>query len=389
MKDRILGLQKNIFFLGLTSLFNDFSSEMVFAVFPAFFTTVLHAGAESLGLVDGVSEAASNFFKIYSGHFSDRSQKRKPFLVFGYGLSVLVRPFYIFVSSVGGALGLRFTDRVGKGLRDAPRDAIISLSVSKEELGRSFGYHRAMDTIGAILGPLTAYLLLRYFPLRFDIVFLTAFAVGIIALFTLVFISDVAGTVAEKRSSVLAAFGELSNRFKLFLLATFILAIGSLPVSVVLLKTESLGLMVADIPLFFMIYSISYATFSYSAGKVSDQVGARTIIMGGFALLIVSYFMLNAAENAWALALGFFVFGLFPALTDGTQRSLASQLTAEYARGGGLGWLNAVNGFGALVAGIGGGFLWQAYGVSTAFMVAAVIVVIGMVLLAATALVRE
>jgi hypothetical protein len=137
MKGRIFGFPRNIFFLGLTSLFNDFSSEMVFSVFPAFFTAVLKAGAASLGLVDGIAEAASNFFKIYSGSLSDRFQSRKPLVVAGYLLSVTTRPFYIVVATVGGALGLRFLDRVGKGLRNPPRDAIISLSSSREELGGS------------------------------------------------------------------------------------------------------------------------------------------------------------------------------------------------------------------------------------------------------------
>jgi MFS-type transporter involved in bile tolerance (Atg22 family) len=170
-ESRLLSLPRNIFVLGLTSLFNDFSSEMVFSVFPAFFTSVLKAGAASLGLVDGIAEGISNFFKIYSGGLSDRLQRRKPLVVAGYVLSVLTRPFYILASTVGGALGLRVLDRVGKGLRDAPRDAIISLSTPKEELGRSFGYHRAMDTLGSVLGPLTAYLILRFFPFHFNVVF--------------------------------------------------------------------------------------------------------------------------------------------------------------------------------------------------------------------------
>src|SRR3989338_2419892 len=161
---KILGLKKNVFILGLTSLFNDFSSEMVLSVFPAFFTSVLKSGAASLGLVEGIADAASNFIKIYSGQLSDKVQKRKIFVIWGYSLSTLTRPFYILTSSVAGVLGLRLADRIGKGLRDAPRDALISLSTSKDETGKSFGYHRAMDTIGAILGPLVAFFILSRFP---------------------------------------------------------------------------------------------------------------------------------------------------------------------------------------------------------------------------------
>ncbi|OGG63813.1 hypothetical protein A3D66_02535, partial [Candidatus Kaiserbacteria bacterium RIFCSPHIGHO2_02_FULL_50_9] len=366
MKERIFGLPRNIFFLGLTSFFNDFSSEMIFSVFPAFFTSVLKAGAGSLGLVDGVAEAASNLFKIYSGNLSDRIQKRKFLVVSGYTLSVLIRPFYLLTSTIGGVLGLRFLDRVGKGMRDAPRDAIISLSAPKEELGRSFGYHRAMDTTGAILGPLAAYFLLSYFPLRFDLVFMTAFAVGLIAIMTLFFIKDIAAVAAYRRLSLVDSFTRLSPQFKRYLLAMFVLSIGTLPVAVLLLKTQSIGLAIANIPLFYMVYSISYAGFSFSAGKMSDRVGARVVIFTGYAILLGSYVILNAAQSGLVLVLGFLVMGLFPALTDGVQRAFASQLTTEDLRGGGLGWLSATTGFGALVAGVSGGYLWQIYGSPTA-----------------------
>lgn len=385
MRERILGLPKNIFFLGLTSLFNDFSSEMVFSVFPAFFIAVLHAGAASLGLVDGIAEAASNLFQIYSGTLSDRLRSRKPLVVAGYTLAVATRPFYSLVSSVPGALGLRFLDRVGKGLRDAPRDAIISLSTPQESLGRSFGYHRAMDTGGAILGPLVAYLILRSFRLQFNLIFATAFVVGLFALLSLVFVSDVTGAGTGRRAELVFSFKRLSRQFKVFLLSIFILSAGSLPVAVVLLKTESLGLVIADVPLYYMLYSVSYAGFSMSAGKLSDKIGARPVIFIGYTVLIGSYVVLDLAQGAWTLGLGFLIFGLFPALTDGVQRSLASQLTTEDVRGGGLGWLNASVGFGALVAGIGGGYLWQAYGPTLAFLAGAIIVLAGLALFAASA----
>jgi len=377
---RILGLPRNIFFLGLTSLFNDFSSEMVFSVFPAFFTSVLKTGAASLGLVDGVAEGLSNFFKIYSGNLSDKWQSRKPLVVFGYVLSTLTRPFYVFFSTVGGALGLRVLDRVGKGCRDSPRDAIISLSSPKGELGRSFGYHRAMDTIGSILGPLTAYLILRLFPLHFNDVFLTAFAVGLVTILILFFISDVAFRRTVERVRIVPSLKSLSWRFKLFIVSIFILSIGSLPIAVMLLKTESIGLIVADIPLFYMVYNLSYAGFSMTAGKVSDKVGARTIIVIGYVILLLSYVFLGTARSPWILAFSFLLLGFFPALTDGVQRSLASQLSAAELRGGALGLLNAAVGLGALIAGVGGGYLWQAYGPITAFFASGSVVVIGLVL---------
>ena len=379
-ESRIFGLPRNIFFLGLTSLFNDFSSEMVFAVFPAFFTAVLKAGAASLGMVDGIAEGLSNFLKIYSGNLSDKLQRRKPLVVAGYVLSVLTRPFYIFVSTVGGALGLRVLDRVGKGLRDSPRDAIISFSSPKEELGRSFGYHRAMDTIGSIFGPLVAYLILRSYPLHFNAVFLTSFVVGLITILTLFFISDVVLANAAAKIHIASAFKNLSWRFKLFILCIFILSVGSLPIAVMLLKTESLGLIIADIPLFYMVYNLSYAGFSMAAGKISDKFGARTIIVIGYAILLASYYFLNAAHSSRMLAGSFFLLGLFPALTDGVQRSLASKLSVEEHRGGALGLLNAAVGLGVLIAGIGGGYLWQAYSPTVAFLASGAVIIVGLAL---------
>jgi len=381
MSDRIFGLPRNIFLLGLTSLFNDFSSEMVYAVFPAFFTSVLGVGAASLGLVDGIAEASANVFKIYSGHLSDRFQVRKPLVIAGYALSVATRPFYAMTSTVFGALGLRFLDRAGKGVRDSARDAIISLSTPDNELGRSFGFHRAMDTTGAVLGPLVAYLLLRFFPSKFNLVFYAAFVVGLAALAPLIFIGDVVVRDRAKRAAIFASFGRFSVHFKFYLVSIFILSAGSLPVAVVLLKTRSLGLIIADVPLFYTVYNLSYAGFSMAAGKASDRTGPTTVILAGYGLLLLSYYLISVAQTVWLLVLGFLVFGLFPALTDGVQRAFASRLTSAEQRGSGLGWLNAVSGCGALIAGIAGGYLWQSRGPASAFIAASIAVAAGILLL--------
>ena len=381
MRGRILNLPKNVFILGLTSFFNDFSSEMVFAVFPAFFTSVLEAGAASLGLVDGLAEAASNFFKLYSGLLSDRIKSRKPLVIAGYALSVASRPFYMFVSTVSGALGLRFLDRVGKGLRDPARDALISFSTSKEEYGRSFGYHRAMDTTGAILGPLVAYLILRTFPLHFNTIFVTAFIIGLCAVATLFFVTDIA---TNRQAAWSIGTGTFSWRFKLYLLSIFVLSVGSLPVAVILLKSESLGLLIADIPLFYMVYNVSYALFSLPAGRASDRFGAPVVIVIGYLFMLAGYAAIAIAGSVWTLAFGFLILGFFPALTDGVQRSYASLLSTEETRGKGLGWLQAAVGFGALLAGIGGGWLWQAFGPTLAFECAGAIVILGLILFIAS-----
>ena len=367
---------RNVFLLGLTSFFNDFSSEMVLSIFPAFFTSVLKAGAGSLGLVEGLADGAANVIKIYAGRFSDKIQKRKPFMIFGYGLSVATRPAYLLASSVAGVVGIRFTDRIGKGLREAPRDAIISLSTPKEEMGRAFGFHRMLDTLGAILGPLVAYLILRAYPDGFNIVFVVAFVVGLLAVASLLFVKDVVGEVRKGNISF-DSFAVFPVDFKRYLVALFLLSLGSIPIAVLLLKTQHLGFSLASIPLFYMLYSLSYAGFSLSAGGLSDRLGARTVMRFGYVVLLLGYLIVSFANGAAALALGFLVLGFFPALTDGVARALASELSPESHRAGAYGFVNATAGFGLMFAGIGGGYLWEHFGVNYALVGASVFVVVG------------
>jgi MFS family permease len=381
MPKKVFGFPKNIFFLGLTSFFNDFSSEMVLSIFPAFFTSVLKTGASSLGLVEGIADGASNIFKAYSGALSDKLQKRKLFVIAGYTLSELTRPFYLFVSSVGGVMGLRFLDRVGKGIREAPRDAILSISAEKGAMGASFGFHRTMDTLGGILGPLVAFLILLYFPLHFDYVFITAFVFGLLAIWSLFFIRDVGRIFSDSKNFTLPfSFGKLPLPFVLFLLAVFFLSMGSMPMAVMLLKTQHIGLLIASIPLFYMLHNTSTAAFSYIAGRLSDKIGARKIILVGYSVLLVSYAVIGLANSPLILGIGFLILGLVPAMTDGVQRALAAELSPEALRGGAFGLLHATIGVGAILAGVGGGLLWEFYSPAVAFMAGGLFVVMGLVL---------
>lgn len=371
---------RNVTLLGLTSFFNDFSSEMILAIFPAFFTSVLKAGAGSLGLVEGFADGAANIIKIYAGRLSDATQKRKPFMVVGYALSVVTRPVYLLVSSVGGVVGLRFTDRVGKGLREAPRDAIISLSTPKDEIGRAFGYHRMLDTLGALGGPLVAYLILRTYPDGFNIVFITAFIIGLLAIASLVFVKDTVGDL-KKNGIKLASIAAFPADFKRYLIALFLLAAGSIPVAVLLLSTQHIGLAIASIPLFYMLYNLSFAGFSLRAGGLSDRIGPHKVLRVGYAVLLVGYVIVALAKSTPVLIVGFLVLGLFPALTDGVARALAAELSPPEYRAGAYGLVNATMGFGLMIAGIGGGYIWEIFGAPVALTVGGIFVMSGILTL--------
>ena len=378
---KIFGLNRNIFILGLTSFFNDFSNEMILSAFPAFFTSVLKAGAASLGLVEGIADGASNILKIYSGQLSDKLKRRRVFIFIGYGMSVIIRPFYMVMGSVAGVLGLRVVDRIGKGVREAPRDVIISVSSADGEVGRSFGYHRAMDTAGGILGPLAAYLILSNWPGGFNIIFMGAFFVGLISIVMIFFVRDV--VIARDGQGVRIfswkTFRSFSPKFKWYLLAIFVFSIGSLPSALLLLKTTDVGLLIASIPLFYMVYSISYTIFSYAAGKLSDRIGTSRVLAMGYGILALSYVILMMASSPIVLGLAFVVMGLFVACTDSAQRTFVARTTPEYERGTAYGMYNAVVGFGIMISGIVGGYLWQAFGPMSALIAAETVVVIGLV----------
>lgn len=373
---------RNVFLLGLTSFLNDLSSEMILSAFPAFFVSVLKAGASSLGLVEGIAEGASNFIKIYAGRLSDSMRTHKPFILFGYALSTMTRPLYLFAGSVTDVIGLRFLDRAGKGLRDGPRDGVISLSTPKRQMGRAFGFHRALDTAGAIIGPLIVYAILRANPQAFGTVFLTAFVVGLLAVASVFFVKDVIDGVRKEHLS-LARLSAFSGDFKRYLLALLFLSSGSMPIAVLLLATQGIGLSIASIPLFYMVYNLSFAGFSFSAGRLSDRLGAKKIIGAGYLMLLFGYALIASASGPVSLSIAFLMLGFFSASTDGVQRALASHLSSQEHRGGALGLTNAFSGIGLLVAGIGGGYLWQHFGVASALAAASVLVAFGGLLLIA------
>lgn len=380
-QSRIFGLRKNVFFLGLVSLFNDFSAEMVYAVMPAFLTTVLGAPPVFLGFMEGFVDAFASVFKIFSGWLSDKVGARKRFAVSGYALAVFARSFLALVENFWQVFALRVVDRAGKGLRDSPRDALLSESVERHELGKSFGYHRAMDRAGAILGPLGAIILLPLLGGNYRQLFLIAAALGLLAVFTFLFVREVK-TKEEIVPKVPVPFSfslrDFSREFKLFLFAIFVFGLGVMPEALMLLKAKDIGLSLASIPFVYLVYTISFTLFAIPFGKISDIIGEKKVLVGGFCAAIASYAMLAFFDTAAGVVVGFVIFGLYSAMTDGIGRALTSKMVASAQLATGQGFLQSAVGISSLLGGLIGGTLWTIFGSLVAFLYGASLMIVGL-----------
>jgi MFS family permease len=378
---KILGFRRNIFFLGLVSFFNDFSAEMVQSVMPVFLTVILGVSAEFIGFIEGAADALASVLKLFSGWFSDVVNRRKAPAIFGYMLSVGTRPFLALATNFGQVFALRLTDRIGKGFRDAPRDALIAESVERSDLGRSFGLHRTMDTLGATLGPLAAFFLLPVFGGSFRALFLFAFVIGLGALASFMFVKEKTRSALEPKKTLPKLDFSLlkkNKRFALVVLAIFVFGAGSLPILLLLLKATEAGVPTGAVPLVYLVYNLAFIFFAIPLGKLADRIGERFVVAGGFAVATVVYFSMAQTTNlAFTVAL-FALLGFYSAATDGVERTLAAKWLEPNILATGQGFLNMAVGFSSLIAGVIGGVLWTASGSSAALIYAGSLSLIGL-----------
>lgn len=382
MKDKILGVRKNVFFLGLVSFFNDFSAEMVQSVMPVFLIVTLGAPAFFVGLIEGVADALSSIFKLLSGWMSDKIGKRKKPAVLGYSLSVLTRFFLVLVLNFWQVFVLRIIDRIGKGFRDAPRDALISESVPEEELGKSFGFHRAMDTLGATFGPLLGFLIIFSIKDGYKPLFLIAFLLGLFAIASFVFIKDKKVEKLEKQAKRIKLDWEIFKKHKKFIFVVgslFVFGLGALPIGLVLLKAKEIS-SIGNVPLMYFVYSLTFVIIAIPLGRLADKIGEKLVIAGGFVLAIISYLGLALANNLFFLVLFFVTLGTYSVATDGMQRMLAAKSLHGELLATGQGFLNMALGFSSLGAGIVGGLLWTVVNSQVALTYAAAASMIGLIL---------
>jgi len=369
---------RNVTALGLVSFFTDFSTEMVLGVLPFFIITTLGATRALLGAIEGSAELVSHAFRMVSGSLSDKTGKRKVFVVTGYAVSTASKPFFAASASWVDAFLVRAGDRVGKGIRTAPRDALIADSVSESRVGRAFGLHRTIDQLGAIVGPVAAFALLQIVDIRG--VFLASLIPGAIAVLVLVFFVK---EIVVKKKERMPFFGNIvaltrGNRpLLLLLIITGIFSLGAFNFSFVLIRASELGVQESMIPLVYAAINISHTAIGIPSGIAADRIGKEKMLVIGFGIFLASsVLMISMSGNALYAYLLAAVFGLYAGVSETVQRAVIPRYVASELRGTAFGLYYLVVGVCFFVSNVLFGFLWDVYGLSAAVTYSSIVSVI-------------
>lgn len=386
-----MGLSPNVFFLGITSFLTDISSEMLFTLLPLFLLNVLRVGTPVIGLVEGVAESTATLTQLLSGWLSDRLRRRKALACLGYALSTLAKPVLYFASSWGLVLGVRFFDRLGKGVRTSPRDALLAASTPAEVRGKGFGFHRALDTFGAMAGlggaAAIVFLLqrggLELTRPTYQTLVLVSLGPAVLALVVIFFfVREVSS--APDRGTPFAARppAHFDRQFKLFLGIMVLFTLGNSSDAFLVLRAQNLGLSVFHILLLFVFFNLVYASFSLPAGMLSDRLGRRKLIILGWLVYAASYLGFAFATSFWHVWLLFGLYGLFRGATEGVERAFVADLVGEKFRGTAYGLFHTAVGITILPASLIAGWLWQLISPSAPFFFGGILAGLAALLLA-------
>ena len=361
----------NVIALGVVSLLTDFSSEMIYPLLPLFLTRVLGAGPAFVGLIEGVAESTASFLKLASGWASDRWRRRKGLVLGGYALSSCVRPLVAAAAAPWHVLAIRFADRVGKGVRTSPRDALLADSTDADHLGRAFGFQRAMDHLGAAVGPLVAAGLLSGLGWDLRSVF---WAAAVPALLSILVLGSGVTEVAPRPRAAAASPGAVPRAasavprtFRRYLLVVVLFTLGNSSDAFLLLRAQEMGVAAAALPILWAAFHVVKSVTSTPLGSLSDRWGRRKVIRLGWLLYAAVYAGLAAAPGPlalWALVLAY---GVYYGLTEGVERALVADLVSSEARSTAYGWFHTAVGLTALPASLLAGALWQVWGPAWAF----------------------
>ncbi len=379
-RSSIFGLSRNVLALGLVSLLTDVSSEMIYPLLPLFLTSVLGAGQTFVDLVEGVAESAASLTKLGSGWLSDRLGRRKELVVAGYTLSTLTRPLVAFALAPWHVLAVRFADRLGKGLRTSPRDALIAASTDAAIRGRAYGFHRSMDHLGAVAGPALAFGLLALLGEQLRTIFLLAAIPGFLSVLILVlWVSEVQVERAASRKPRRAA--RLDGQLIRFLLVVTLFTMGNSSDAFLLLRARDVGIAVAYLPLLWMFFHIVKAATGMPGGILSDLRGRRGAIIAGWLIYALAYLGFGAASHPWQVWGLFAFYGLYFGLTEGVERALIADLVPTERQASAFGVYHFCIGIAALPSSLLMGYLYQQFGAGPAFTTGASLAALSALLL--------
>lgn len=358
----------NIILLGITSLLTDISSEMVYPILPIYLVTKLGASPAILGFIEGVAESLASLLKVFSGYFSDKIKSRKPFTILGYACSTVGKFFLYISSSWLYVFVARVIDRLGKGVRTAPRDALIADSSLEGRRGAAFGLHRAMDTIGATLGVLCAYFLVTRYRGEFKNIFLFSLIPAFLGALFLFFVKEKkVHRVGGQRQKLELKWNALDKRLKLFLIFSFIFTLGNSSNQFLLLRAKNLGSPLSLVILFYLVYNLTYAAVAYPASRLSDRIGRKKLLVAGYlfyGLVYLGFAVNNSPNNFWFL---FGIYGLYIGFTEGVEKALVSDMAPQGLRATAIGLHATLVGIGLLPASILAGMLWKFFGPAAPF----------------------
>lgn len=358
-------MHRNIWLLGLVSLVTDISSEMVYPLVPIYLTAVLGASPAVLGLIEGIAESLASLLKVYAGRISDRLERRKSLAIAGYGVSAIGKLLFVLATSWVGILGARVADRFGKGIRTAPRDAIIAESTQVSGRGTAFGLHRAMDTAGAVIGILLAYWLVIYYHENYVTVFWLAVIPAAIGVGLLFFITETGGGKTAKKISF--AWSQLDCRLRFFLIVTFLFNLGNSSNQFLLVRAGAAGFSAEQVILLYLLMNVSYFVIAYPAGRLSDKIGRRGILVTGYALYGLVYLGFAMVQSTWQMIGLFMVYGFYIGLTEGVEKALLADVAPADQRATIYGLHAMTVGLALLPASVLAGVLWEFFGATVPF----------------------
>ncbi len=368
-------LPRNIWAVTLTSFFTDISSEMLFNLVPLFLANVLGVRTAVIGLIDGIAETTASLMKVYSGALSDKLGRRKWLAVAGYALSTISKPFLYFANAWGWVLGVRFADRMGKGIRTAPRDALVADSINENQRGLAFGIHRAGDTAGAFLGLLAAAVIVwltqsgaaELSRRTFQIAVLVSIVPAVLGVLALVLGAADVTNAGKGSAPMRLSFTGMDARFKVFLFVAVLFMLGNSSDSFIILLGQNRGLDVLQIMLMLMTFNFIYAALAGPLGSLSDKIGRRKLIIGGWIAYGLVYLGFAFSHTGWHVWVLFALYGVYYAATEGVAKALVADFVPEAQRGAAYGLYNAAIGITVLPASVIAGLLWQGAGSWTGF----------------------